>query len=40
MKNKYFILIVLLSIAGIVMTGCNVDREKKVEDAEESVEQA
>ncbi|MCJ7553977.1 MAG: hypothetical protein MUO34_08845 [Ignavibacteriaceae bacterium] len=40
MKNKYFILIVLLSIAGIALISCNVDREKKVEDAKENVIQA
>ena len=40
MKNKYFILIVMLSITGIVLTSCNVDREKKVEDAKENVIEA
>ena len=40
MKNKYFILIALLSISGIVLTSCNVDREKKVEDAKENVIEA
>jgi len=40
MKNKNFILIVLLSIAVIALISCNVDREGKVEDAKENVMEA
>ena len=40
MKNKYFILAAIVLIAGSVFTGCNVNREKKVEDAKEDVEKA
>ena len=40
MKNKYFILAVILLIAGSVLTGCNSNREKRVEDAKENVKQA
>jgi hypothetical protein len=40
MKNKNFILIVLLSIAVIALISCNVDREEKVEDAKENVIEA
>lgn len=40
MKNKYFIFTLLLSIAGIVVVSCNVDREGKVEDAKENVIEA
>ncbi len=40
MKNKYFILTVIGLIAGSVLTGCDTNREKKVEDAKENVQQA
>ena len=40
MKNNHIILIVLLSILGILLMGCDVNREKKVEDAKENVNQA
>lgn len=40
MKNKYFILTVIGLIAGSVLTGCDINREKKVEDAKENVQQA
>ena len=40
MKNKNFILIVLLSIAVVALISCNVDREGKVEDAKENVIEA
>jgi len=40
MKNKNFILIVLLSISVIALISCNVDREGKVEDAKENVMEA
>ena len=40
MKNKYFVLTVLGLMAGFVLIGCNINREKKVEDAKENVKQA
>jgi predicted nucleic acid-binding Zn-ribbon protein len=40
MKNKYFILTFIVLIAGSVLTGCNSNREKRVEDAKENVKQA
>ncbi len=40
MKNKYFILSVIGLIAGSVLTGCDTNREKKVEDAKDNVKQA
>ncbi len=40
MKHKYFILSAILFFAGALLTGCNTNREKKVEDAKENVEQA
>ena len=40
MKSKYSSLAVILIIAGAILTGCNVNREKKVEDAKENVNQA
>ena len=40
MKHKYFILTLIVFIAGAIITGCNTNREKKVEDAKENVEQA
>jgi len=40
MKHKYFILTVMVFIAGALLTGCNINREKKVEDAKENVQQA
>jgi len=40
MKNKYFILAIIVLIAGAVFTGCNVNRENKVEEAKENVKQA
>ena len=40
MKSKSFILTIIVLIAISVLTGCNVNREKKVEDAKENVKQA
>lgn len=40
MKTKYFILTVTGLIAGSVFIGCNINREKKVEDAKENVKEA
>ncbi len=40
MKNKYFILTVIVLIAGSLFTGCNNNRDKTAEDAAESIEQA
>jgi len=38
MKHKYFILTVMAFIAGVILIGCNINREKKVEDAKENVQ--
>lgn len=40
MKHKYFILTAIVFFAGALLTGCNTNREEKVEDAKENVEQA
>jgi hypothetical protein len=40
MRNKYFILILIGIIAGFLFFGCDINREKKVEDAEENVRAA
>jgi outer membrane murein-binding lipoprotein Lpp len=40
MKNTYFLLTAIVFIAGSVAAGCNVNREKKVEDAKENVKEA
>lgn len=40
MKNKFFILTIIGMIAGFAAIGCNIDREKKVEDAKQKVAQA
>ncbi|MFH1195355.1 MAG: hypothetical protein V1720_06560 [bacterium] len=40
MKNNYLVLIAILLIAGFLFFGCDVNREKKVTDAMENVEQA
>lgn len=40
MKNNYFVLIVILLVAGYLFFGCDVNREKKVTEAMENVEQA
>jgi outer membrane murein-binding lipoprotein Lpp len=40
MKHTYFILMAIVFIAGSVVAGCNVNREKKVEDAKENVKEA
>jgi len=39
MKNKYFILSALVLIAGSVVTGYNINREKKTENANANVQQ-
>lgn len=40
MKTRYVIAAVLIFISGLAITACNVDREQKVEDAQENVDQA
>ncbi|MFA6597265.1 MAG: hypothetical protein WCS69_06050 [Ignavibacteriaceae bacterium] len=40
MKNKYIIFTIIGFLAGAVLTSCNIDREKKVADAKENVQQA
>jgi outer membrane murein-binding lipoprotein Lpp len=40
MKNIYLVITVAVFIAGLVAAGCNVNREKKVEDAKENVKEA
>ena len=40
MKNIYIIFAVIGFFAGAVLTSCNIDREKKVEDAKEKAHQA
>jgi len=40
MKTYYYILTVIMLIAGSVLTGCDTNREKKVQDAKENVQQA
>jgi len=40
MKHKYFILTAIVFFAGALLTSCNTNREKKVEDAEENVKKA
>jgi len=40
MKHKYFILTAIVFFTGALLTGCNTNREKRVEDAKENVEQA
>ena len=40
MKNKYFILTAIGVIVWTVLIGCNVNREKKVEDAKQNVVEA
>lgn len=40
MKNKFFILTIIGMIAGFAAIGCNIDREKKVEDAKQKAAQA
>ena len=40
MKLKYFILIVISLLAGLVLTSCKINQENKVTDAKENVKQA
>ena len=40
MKIKYFILIVISLLAGLVLTSCKINQENKVADAKENVKQA
>lgn len=40
MKIKYFILLVIAIIACLAFISCDINREKKVEDAKENVKQA
>jgi hypothetical protein len=40
MKLKYFILIIISLLAGLVLTSCKIDQENKVTDAKENVKQA
>lgn len=40
MKKKYFIFAIIGFLAGAVLTSCNIDREKKVEEAKENAQQA
>jgi flagellar motility protein MotE (MotC chaperone) len=40
MKIKYFILTFIMLIAGSILTGCNSNRENKVDYAKENVKQA
>jgi hypothetical protein len=40
MKNNYFILTFIVLIAGSILTGCNSNRENKVEDSKENVQKA
>src|ERR1035437_11192097 len=40
MKLKYFILIIISLLAGLVLTSCRLDQENKVTDAKENVKQA
>jgi mannose-6-phosphate isomerase-like protein (cupin superfamily) len=37
MKNNYFILTLIVLIAGSILTGCNSNRENKVDDAKDNV---
>ena len=40
MKIKYFILIVISLLAGLVLTSCKINQENKVTDAKQNVKQA
>lgn len=40
MKNKYFILTIIIFVGGLLFLGCDNNREEKVEDAQEDVMEA